>query len=269
MQALVTTLSSGGRQNKGVLRVFVCAATESFLELSPSEVLEVLVDLQFTAVELALHEGGGWLKPSEVHADLDRAIQHCGATHRMDIAALSIDIDATGDEYFAQFESCCKLAKAIKVVTLVVGSSELGTPFNEEIERLKKLVALAELEGAVVALKTEIDSMTQDPDTAAVFCDHVKGLGLTLDPTCYLTGPHQDRPYDKLYPYVRHVHLRDSKKDAYQVRVGQGEVDYGKLVTQLARVKYRRALSVNMPPLEGFDHRAEMRKIRLLLESLL
>ena len=69
--------------------------------------------------------------------------------------------------------------------------------------------------------------------------------------------------------YVQHVHLRDSTKQKLYVRVGQGEVDYGKLIQQLARVNYDRALSVHMPPLEGFDHRAEMRKIRLLLESLL
>ena len=184
----------------------------------------------------------GWLRPSEVHADFDRALQLCGATHRMDIAALSVQIDATGDEYYAQFDSICKLAKAIKVVTLVVSSSELGTPFNEEIERLKKMVAMAELEGAVVALKTEIDTMTEDPDTAAVFCDHVKGLGLTLDPSCYMAGPYSERCYDKLFPYVRHVHLRDSKKGEFHVRVGQGEVDYGKMVTQLLREKYRRCV---------------------------
>jgi hypothetical protein len=34
-------------------------------------------------------------------------------------------------------------------------------------------------------------------------------------------------------------------------------------------VGYDRALSVQMTPLEGYDHRAEMRKMRLLLESLL
>jgi sugar phosphate isomerase/epimerase len=65
------------------------------------------------------------------------------------------------------------------------------------------------------------------------------------------------------------VHLRDSTKQQLQVRVGQGEIDYGKLIQQLAKVDYDRALSVHMAPLEGFDHRAEMRKMRLLLESLL
>jgi hypothetical protein len=53
------------------------------------------------------------------------------------------------------------------------------------------------------------------------------------------------------------------------VRVGQGEIDYGKLIGQLQKVGYERALSVDMLPIEGFDHRAEMRKMRLLLESLL
>lgn len=249
--------------------MFVCASTECFPDLGPQETLEALVDLQFTALEIALHEKDGWLKPSEVASNLEQAVQLCGATHRMVVGALSVQIDAEGDEYYRQFEAICKLAKAIKVVTIVVPSSELGTPFNEEIERLKKLVAFAELEGAVVALKTEIGCMTQDPDTAVVFCDHVKGLGLSLDLTCYHTGPHQGRSIDKVMPYVRHTHLRDSKKDELQVRVGQGELDYGKLVTQLEREKYRRGLSVHMQPLEEFDHQAEMRKIRLLLDSLL
>ncbi|MEM6799144.1 MAG: TIM barrel protein, partial [Planctomycetota bacterium] len=231
--------------------------------------LASLVDLEYTAVELAIHETGGWLKPSQVHADLDRAIDLCRATHRMNVAALSVQIEATGDEYLDQFRSCCKLAKAIKVVPLVVPSSELGTPFNEEIERLRSMSAMASLEGAVVSLKTEIGCMTQDADTAVVFCDQVPGLKLALDPSCYIAGPHQGKPIDKLMDRVQHLHLRDTSKDAFQVRVGQGEVDYGKLVSQLQAGGYTRALGVNMEPLEGFDHHAEMRKIRLLLDSLL
>ena len=249
--------------------MFVCASTECFPESGSKEVLGGLVDLEYTAVELALHEQGGWLKPSEVHADLDRAIDLCRATHRMNVAALSVEIEAEGDAYYEQFESICKLAKAIKVVSLVVPSSELGTPFNEEIERLRKMSAMASLEGAVVSLKTQIDCMTQDADTAVVFCDNVLGLRLTLDPSCYIAGPHQGKPIDKLMDRVQHVHLRDTSTDKFQVRVGQGEVDYGKLVGQLQAAGYDRALSVNMPPLEGFDHHAEMRKIRLLLDSLL
>ena len=107
-------------------------------------------------------------------------------------------------------------------MTLVVPAAELGTPFNEEIERLREMVRIASLEGVVVAMKTQVGCMTQDPDTAVVLCDQVKGLGLTLDPSQYIYGPHQGRKFDKVIPYVYHVHLRDTTKDKFQVRVGQG-----------------------------------------------
>jgi sugar phosphate isomerase/epimerase len=248
--------------------VFIAATTECFPDLPPQEVLEILRDLEFTAVEIPIYESSRWLKPSQVHADVERAARLCRDTHRLDIAALDLEL-APGPTYYDHFAACCKLAKAIKVVTLVIPCSELGTPFNEEIERLRKLVEIASLEGAVVGLRTQIGCMSQDPDTAVVLCDNVKGLRLTLDPSHYITGPYQGGPIDKVMRYVQHVHLRDSTKQKLQVRIGQGEVDYGKLIGQLAKVGYERALSVKMTPLEGFDHRAEMRKMRLLLDSLL
>lgn len=249
--------------------MFVCASTECLPDLAPQDVLEAMVDLGFTSLELPIHAQGGWLSPAEVHADLERSVHFSRDTHRLDIAALSIEFGPDRELYYPHFASCCRLAKATKVVTLVVPASELGTPFNEEIERLRKLVEIASLEGAVVAVKTTIGCMTQDPDTAVVLCDNVKGLRLSLDPSHYITGPHQGGSIDKVMKYVQHVHLRDSTKEKLHVRVGQGEVDYGKLIQQLARVNYDRALSVHMLPLEGFDHRAELRKTRLLLDSLL
>ena len=157
----------------------------------------------------------------------------------------------------------------MKVVPLVVPAAELGTPFNEEIERLRELVKIASLEGVLVALRTQIGCMTEDPDTAAVLCDNVKGLGLTLDPSHYITGPWQGRDFNKVIPYIYHVRLRDSTKAELQVRVGKGEVDYGKLMSDLEKAKYSRAICVHMTPIKGFEHKAEMRKMRLLLESLL
>lgn len=249
--------------------MFVAASTECFPDLSPLDALQFLLDLEYTAVELAIHETNGFLKPSEVVADLEKAAHFCRDTHRLDIAALSVSIEATGEEYYQQFEAICKVAKAIKVVTLVVPVSELGTPFNEEIERLRRLVSLAALDGSVVCAKTTIGCMSQDPDTAVVLCDNVPGLKLCLDPSHYIAGPHQGRDYDKVLPYVQHVHLRDSTKEQLQVRVGQGDIDYGKLVQQLTKEKFDRSFSVHMEPTEGLEHRAEMRKTRLLLESLL
>ena len=80
------------------------------------------------------------LKPSQVAANLEEAIQTCRQLHRMTPVAYSLDIAAEGDAYYEQFHACCRLAKATKVVCLCVPSSEIGTPFNGEVERLRELV---------------------------------------------------------------------------------------------------------------------------------
>jgi sugar phosphate isomerase/epimerase len=250
--------------------VFVAASTGCYPDLSLAQALERLVDLEYTSVEMVVHEQGGHLKPSEVHADLDRAVRLCRLTHRLSITAYSVDIQTPNqDDYYRQFEACCRLAKATKVVTLVVRASELGTPFNEEIERLRRMVSIAGEEGVVVGLLTETGRMTQDPTTATVLCDNVKGLALTLDPSHYIWGPHKGAAYENVMKFTCHVRLRDTNKEKFQVRVGQGLVEYGRLATQLAKHNYQRALCVDITPMPDVDQNAEMRKMRLLLESLL
>ena len=249
--------------------MIVAASTGCFSNLSLSEALQRLVDLEFTSVEISIHESGGHLKPSEVHANLDKAVRTCRDTRRLTPVAYSVDIRAPEDLYYQHFTSCCKLAKATKVITLVVRSAELGTPFNAEVERLRELVRIASEESIVVGLLTETGRMTQDPDTAVVLCNSVKGLALTLDPSHFITGPHQGKRFEQVMKYVCHVRLRDSAKDQLQVRIGKGEVEYGRLVAHLNRVNYSRALTVDIAVQPDVDQHAEMRKMRLLLESLL
>ncbi len=155
------------------------------------------------------------------------------------------------------------------MVTITVRSAELGTPFNAEVERLRTLVALASQDGVRVGLLTEVGRMTENPDTAVVMCDSVKGLGMTLDPSHYAYGPHAGVNYDQVMKHVFHVRLRDTTKDQLQVRVGQGDIEYGRLVNQLHKVRYDRALCVDILPTPEVDQLTEMRKMRLLLESLL
>ena len=217
--------------------MFVAASTECFPELPLDAALERLVDLEYNRVEIALVEHGHQLKPSQVHANLEDAIAACRETHRLTPVAYIFDSDAEGAPYYEQFSACCKLAKATKVVTITVPSGELGTPFNAEIERLRELVRIGSLDGVQVGLKTETGRMSQDPDTAMVLCDNVKGLAITLDPSHFIFGPN-GRDYDQIFKYVIHLQLRDTTKDKLQVRVGQGEVEYGRLVTQLGKFRY-------------------------------
>lgn len=249
--------------------MFVVASTDCFAGLPFQDALKRLVDLEYTSVEVVIRESGNQLKPSQVAADLAATIELCRNTRRLDVLAYNVDMPATGPEYYDQFSAICKLAKATKVVSLTVPSGELGTPFNEEVERLRKLVAIATLEGAVVSIRSQIGCLSEDPDTVVVLCDNVRGLGVTFDPSVYIAGPHANKNHEKLMKYVYHVHLRDTSKDKFQVRIGQGEVEYGRLISLLRKVDYRRALCVHIGEMPDVDHTSEMRKMRLLLESLL
>ncbi|RMF88449.1 MAG: sugar phosphate isomerase/epimerase [Planctomycetota bacterium] len=256
-------------EKKEWMPVFVSATTRCFSGSSFRETLTRLSDLEFTAVEIVLDEENGPLRPSEAVSDLDRVILECRDTMRMSVAAYGLDTPARGEEFFRQFAAVCKLAKATQVVTLVAHASELGTPFNEEIDRLKRMVGIATSEGVVVALLTETGTMTESPDTAAVLCKTVKGLQLCLDPSHFIYQRESQASMEPVLPYVRHVRLRDTTAEKLQVQVGQGNVEYGKLVAHLGRFEYDKALSVDVLPQDDIDQNAELRKFRLLLESLL
>jgi len=251
--------------------VFVAATSRCFADLPLDAALQRLVDLEFTCVEIILHESGGHWKPSAVAADLETAIRACRQTHRLTPVAVGVDIELpdTDPRYYQQFAACCKLAKSLKIVTITVRAAELGTPFNAEVERLRRLAAIAVLEGVRIGLLTEVGRMTQDPDTAVVLCDSVPELGITLDPSHYVYGAPRAGNFEQILPHVYHVRLRDTTKDQLQVRVGQGVIEYGKLIAQLGRFHYDRALCVDIAHLDGVDQAAELRKMRLLLESLL
>ena len=248
--------------------MFVCVSTECLPDMPLAAAMERLSELEFTAVELDVHEHGGHLKPAQVAANPEAAIAECSDLQRLRPVAVSFAAPET-PEVYDHFSACCRLAKSLGVVTMVVESSELGTPFNGEIERLRKLVGIASGLGVVVAVKTSAGRMTQDAETTASLCRNVPGLGVALDPSHFIYDHKKIASWEPILKYVCHVHLRDTKPDAFQVRVGQGDVEYGKLVAQLERVGYKRALCAHMPPMEGVDQVAELRKMRLLLESLL
>jgi len=248
--------------------VIVSVSTECFPELPLAKAMERLAELEYTAVEIDVHENGGHLQPALVASDPEAAIRECSDLQRLRPVAVSFAAAETPTMY-DQFSACCRLAKSLGVVTMVVESSELGTPFNGEIERLRKLVAIATDLDAVVGVKTASGRMTQDAETTASLCRNVPGLGVTLDPSHFIFGHKKPASWESIIKYVCHVHLRDTRPEAFQVRIGQGNIEYGKLFNQLERVGYKRALSVHVPPLENVDQVAELRKMRLLLESLL
>ena len=119
--------------------MYVAATTQCYPNLSLDDAIEKLAHLEFSHIEVGLHESGTHLKPSDVVSNLSRCYDIMHSTKRLTVTGLSLEIAEEGDKYFDTFTKCCELAKLSKIVTLTVPSSEHGTPFNEEVERYKSL----------------------------------------------------------------------------------------------------------------------------------
>jgi sugar phosphate isomerase/epimerase len=253
--------------------VYVACSTLCFTRYPLERALRVIGDLEFNKVDVAIDERGPHLRPSEVAEDVGLAAQRIRIGPSLSPAAFSAEIEAaTDEEAHRRLRAICHLARLSHVANLTVPSSPSGTDLEAEVERLTALARVAEAEGTVLSLATRIGTLTEMPEVAVELCRRVPGLGLTLDPSHFLAGPNQGRNYDQVFPYVRHVHLRDTGRSPaqFQVRIGQGEVEYGRIITQLARHHYNRILTVEILDIPDAPYvmEHEVRKLKYLLESL-
>ncbi|HEY7327742.1 MAG TPA: sugar phosphate isomerase/epimerase [Gemmataceae bacterium] len=253
--------------------MFVACSTFCFSRLSLEAALDVLAELEFSKFEVALSEQNNQLRPSEVVTDIGRAASRLRHGPGLTPTAFSVEIDArNAAEHDRQLKAVCRLARISAVPLITVKAAPVDTNLDSEIKRLQHLVDLAGADGIQLSVSTITGTMTEDPDVALALCQRVRGLALTLDPSHYIAGPHADKNHDALYPYVKHAHLRDTRRGAnqFQVRIGQGEVEYGRIIAQLARYQYDRGLCVYIHdvPDAPFVMQSEVRKLKYLLESL-
>lgn len=254
--------------------MFVACSTLCFTKEPLESALRHIAELEFGKVDLAFVEDSPHLKPSVASENPDATIHRVRYGPSLTPSALDLDFgSADSKTYRKRFEAMCRMAKPLTVAVLTIPAAPLGTPFDDEVARLRELAEFAIKEGLVLALHTHSETLTADPAQAVALCKAVPGLGLTLDPSHYICGPHNNKSFDEVYPYVQNVHFRDTgkKPGEFQVKVGQGEVEYGRVVSQLDRHGYKRALTVAIrDDIENpFDVEVEVRKLKLLLESLL
>jgi sugar phosphate isomerase/epimerase len=224
-------------------------------------------ELEFDKLELWLADEGPHLRASEVAKDPEQFFARYRETTRLTAVGFCLEHDVPT----ATLSGVTKAAKMLRITQITIPASPLGTPFNTEVDRLREFVRLTSSDGIRLSIKTETGHLTEDPHTAVELCQAVPGLGLTLDPSYYMIGNNAGRSYDQVFPYVYHTHLRDSTSQSLQVQVGLGELDYTRLINQLKRHGYNRALSVDLlpSPENAAERPLELRKLRMLLDTLL
>jgi sugar phosphate isomerase/epimerase len=233
----------------------------------------MIAELEFSKVDVAIRPQGPHMKPDEVAADITKSALRLRIGPGLTASAFKAELDtSTAATFDRQFHAVCKLAHSMAVATLALPAAPVGSDLEAEVKRLSYLVRVASAESVVLTLPTLIGTLTESPDTAVTLCERVDGLGLTLDPSHYICGPNQNKSFDHVFPYVRHVYLRDSGRtpDKLQVRIGQGEIEYSRILTQLERYNYDRLLTIEIVdiPEQPFHVPTEVRKLKFLLESL-
>lgn len=246
----------------------IAASTRCYGGESMQDCFTRLVDHGFRKVELCLGKENCVMDPSVIKDDPERASLLYAETTRLTPIALDIvdDVDVP------TFKAMVEFARLLKLTQISVPSSQVGTPFNTEIDKLRELAKIASEGGVRVSIKTHRGCLTEDPHTAVELCQSVKGLGITLDPSHYICSPRGVQEYDIVYPYVYHCHFRDTLPDQLQVQAGLGQVDYSRCISMLKQNEFDSGISVDLLPgtvEEGFEYPLEMRKLRMLLESLL
>ncbi|HBH52089.1 MAG TPA: sugar phosphate isomerase/epimerase [Planctomycetaceae bacterium] len=247
--------------------MLVAASSRCFSDLPIHQACFHIDDMGYDKVELWFSEASEHLRPSELLRESDRFSVRYREMTRLTPVSFCFEDEIP----VADFRTVTRVAKQLRVPHITVPSATLGTPFNSEVDRLRELTRIGIEDGVVVSFKTRIGHLSEDPRTAVELCQAAPGLGITLDPSSYLCGPHHSTNFDPVYPYVFHAHLRDSTREKFQVPVGLGEIDYARLISQLERVNFSRTLGVEILPelMDVTGRGVEMRKVRLLLESLL
>jgi sugar phosphate isomerase/epimerase len=256
--------------------MIVACSTLCFARETLEKALRQIAELEFDKFELALVESGDHMKPSEAGDDPEGALLRLRRGPALAASSIYVDfgpVDWSDPQTHGRFDGICRLAKSLSVAVITIHAAPTGTPITDEIKRLSPLVASTMRQGLVLAALTHADTLTADPQSAIELCKAIPGLVLTLDASHFLQHPQKITEFDHVFPYVNNVHLRDTGTGPgeFQVRVGQGKVDYARIVAQLQRYGYNRALTVAIIDRieNNFDREVEVRKLKLLLETLI
>jgi sugar phosphate isomerase/epimerase len=249
--------------------VYVACSSLCFSRFPLSQALHAISEMRFQKVELAIHESGNHLKPSDVKADVAKMATLLKKAN-LSFAAFHVETPLFGEPLHETLKAICRLARLVACPLVNIKASPIGSDMTDEVKRLTLITRIAKADGVILTVDTDCRTLTADPKMAAELCQRTPDLGLTLDPSHYLVGQATELNYEDLYPFVRHVRLRDSAPSAMQVKIGQGQLEYAKIITGLERESYNRALCVDMRDGPEIDYPvdAEVRKLKYLLESM-
>jgi sugar phosphate isomerase/epimerase len=164
------------------------------------------------------------------------APNHPGATERENAAALFRDILGLAAEL------------EVSGMTMLPGIAWDGESPEVSLARSAAELAWRVDEAAAVGVRLSIEphvgSVVGAPADALRLCELTPGLTLTLDHTHFAYQGFAQAEADALIPYTRHYHARGATQGRLQAPMSENELDFGRVIDQLAAVGYDGYLAV-------------------------
>ena len=255
----------------------VASSTFLFAGLPLADALKRVRSLGFTRAELSIHYKSAWghLLPDMVHGEPEKAlgtVKNAENESGVKIVAVAAHFDPLAQAERGQFEAVCALARGLEasLVSIVANQPSEWLAANT----LKDHVSIARGNGLRLAVETFRPSVRPDPQSVMRLVEQVRDLKLTLDTGHLISNGHAQESWLPLFPHVGHVHVKDSGAglDFVQMRVGEGVLDVGFLLSNLVKAGYRGELVVEyVGPREGreaaIDYEKESVRMKEVLES--
>lgn len=228
----------------------IACSTLAFARRPLEEALAGAASLGFRAVDLAVLEGWAHVDPSWLAAGGARrtaSVARLLARHGLHAVALNVGLgDAHGGELGRRLDAVLGLAEALGSGLVTLQAPPSGTDVAAAATELRQYAQDALGRGVVPTVETHVGQVTERPEIAVRVAEAVPGLELTLDPSHYYAGLAGGHGFECVYPYVRHLHVRDAgyAREQLQVDFGAGEIDFRRLLADLRAVGYKGAASI-------------------------
>jgi len=262
--------------------------------LSHDFILQLIAELGFTSVDVALFSGYSVLSPEVVLADPKRAadsllratssrnlsITGTFGIPDMGLVRMSVNSPDPNERELAAKFFTDLLDFTVRVgcdhLTLLPGTTHPGEPLEQSLERcvteLGWRVDAAAAAGVRFAIEPHTGSILENPANALLLVQAVPGLTLRLDYGHFVCAGVDQLDVDALIPYATVLDCRGGRPGKVQTRLADNQIDFARIVGQLEDRSFDGHYCVeyvhdDRPGCRDCDNLQEAREFRQALES--
>lgn len=208
--------------------------------------LRAVADLGYQWVDLSALKWAPHVSVTNLIQDFEaeaKRVETLLAVHKLRVANLTFGSveSAPFEQFEREFAALVRLAARLKARLINLMAPSLKADRADQVEKLRKLTALADKHGIFLTVETHVNQMTEHPADAVKLCQDVPGLRLTLDPGHFYAGPNQGAPFDEVLPFVQGTGFRAGGMTWKEIQLpwGEGPIDFATLVHQLEAAGYQ------------------------------